>query len=66
MNLREYLFFEKLSVTNFAKKIGISRTHLTAVISKKTRPSLHLSKLIEIETKGKVTLDELREGFNEY
>ncbi|MEN8236160.1 MAG: helix-turn-helix domain-containing protein [Pseudomonadota bacterium] len=59
MNLREWLFRERKTVTELAKKIVVSRTHLNLVSTGKKRPSPDLAKKIEEATNGKVTRDEL-------
>lgn len=59
MRLDEYLFRKKNSKTEFAKQIGISRTHLSLIASGKRKPSPALAKKIIEETKGHVTLSEL-------
>lgn len=57
--LKEYLFFKQLSVTEFAKKLGISRGHLNQIVLKNTKPSRLLAKEIERATSGEVTAEEL-------
>ena len=59
VRLDEYLFRIKVNKTEFAKQIGISRTHLTLISSGKRKPSPTLAKKIIEATKGLVTLSEL-------
>lgn len=59
MQLDEYLFRKKQTNKAFAELIGISRTHLQDILSKRRRPSVDLAKKIEMATEGKVTKEEL-------
>lgn len=59
MNLREWLFRNKTSVTDFAKKVEVSRTHLNLISCGVRKPSPELAKRIEKATKGKVTKEEV-------
>ncbi len=54
MTLREYLFYNKISITRFSLEIGCSRIHLSEVISGRRKPSLFLAKLIESVTEKQV------------
>jgi DNA-binding transcriptional regulator YdaS (Cro superfamily) len=60
MELREWLFINRLTVTEFAKRIQTSRNYMEMIKNKRKIPSLHLSKAIESETEGQVTVKELR------
>jgi DNA-binding transcriptional regulator YdaS (Cro superfamily) len=62
MNLREYLFYNRISIKEFAEKIEYSRPHLSGIIHGKYRPSARLAKTIELATNGEVTVKELMEG----
>lgn len=59
MNLREWLFKNKKSVTDFAKELNVSRTHLNLISSGIRKPSPELAKQIEKATKKEVTKEEL-------
>lgn len=61
MQLRDYLHTQRVSVTDLAKHLGLSRTYLSEIKNKKVKPSRNLCKIISMETSGKVTLDELLE-----
>jgi ribosome-binding protein aMBF1 (putative translation factor) len=65
MNLREYLFYNRITVKEFSEKIEYSRTHLSAIIHGRLKPSKRLAKQIERETNGEVTVKELMEGGGE-
>jgi transcriptional regulator with XRE-family HTH domain len=47
MKLDEYLFRKKLSRTDFAEQLGISRGHLQHILNGSRRPSVPLAKNIE-------------------
>lgn len=59
MNLDEYLFRHKISKTEFAKLIGVSRTYIHDIIARRRTPRPPLAKKIEEATRGKVTRNEL-------
>ncbi|MEN8236159.1 MAG: helix-turn-helix transcriptional regulator [Pseudomonadota bacterium] len=59
MELREWLFRNRKTVTDFAKEIGVSRSHLNMISNGKNLPSVQLAKKIEEGTEGKVTIMEL-------
>lgn len=59
MNLREWLFRKKKTVTDLAKEINVSRTHLNLISNGIRTPSPELAKRIEQATNGEVTKEEL-------
>lgn len=59
MDLRRYLFEKRISVTAFSSILGCSRIHLSEIINGRRLPSLVLAKLIEKETEGEVTVQDL-------
>ena len=59
MNLDEYLFRKKISKTDFAKRVGITRNYLSLISLGRSLPSKRLAKDIEFETGGEVTIDEI-------
>ena len=59
MDLREYLFRKKLSVTKFSEMIDSNRAYLSLVIHGRTKPGKRLAKDIERATNGEVTAEEL-------
>ena len=59
MDLREYLFRKRFSVTEFAKKINYSRTYVNEIVTGNRTPGRKLAKAIEKETEGEVTAKEL-------
>lgn len=64
MELRLYLKKNRLTVNEFCEKVNYSRTHVSAVINKRFRPSKKLAKLIEQATNGEVTMEEILESTN--
>jgi transcriptional regulator with XRE-family HTH domain len=59
--LKEYLFYKKISITQFAKELGVSRIHMSRVCRGVDMPSLLLAKAIERVTNSEVTADYLME-----
>jgi len=59
MWIDEWLFKEGETVTNFAKKLKISRGHLGAVIAGRRRASPELAQHIEKLTKGRVSIRDI-------
>lgn len=59
MDLREYLFRKRLSVTDFAKELGYQRVHISQIVNGKRKAGRHLAKTIEQFTHGEVTAHEL-------
>ena len=62
MNLREYLFVHRLSVKEFSETLGYSRTHLSAIVHGKFKPSKKLAQYIEKMTNGEVKVEDLMKG----
>lgn len=60
MKLKDYLYFNEISITDFAKKVGISRNHMSGIVNGSRLPSESLMINIKLTTKGKVTLEDLR------
>jgi len=59
MKLAEYLKKHNLTHEKFAEKIQVSRPLVTRLVNKKRNPSSHLMKMIEEETNGEVTMQDL-------
>lgn len=66
MNLRNYLFNKRISVTKFSKMLGCSRVHLSGVINGQRLPSLMLAKSIELATNGEVKAESLLQENKEF
>ncbi len=63
MDLREYLFFNKITQSKFSEDIQCTRSYLSGIIHKKIKPSKRLAKSIEIVTNGEVKVEDLLKGF---
>lgn len=59
MRLDEYLFYEKKTITDFAKELLITRNYLNLIVLGYSKPSKRLARDIEKATGGKVTVEEL-------
>lgn len=60
MDLREYLFRNRMSQGEFAEKIGTTRRYVSAISTGYYRPGPRLAKDIEAATEGQVTVAEVR------
>jgi transcriptional regulator with XRE-family HTH domain len=52
MNLKEYLFYKKLTAKEFAKILDIDKCYISSVISGNRKPSKKLLRSIEKYTDG--------------
>ena len=59
MELDFYLFINKISQVDFARKVGISDVQLSQYVKKRKNPRLPLAVRINELTDGKVTCKEL-------
>lgn len=59
MDLREYLFRKRMTVTDFAKQINYNPDYVGFIARKQKRAGMKLAKLIEKATDGQVTIAEL-------
>ena len=59
MQVKDYIEKHNISQTDFANKVGISKTHVNLIIKGKRIPSVSLAKQIEILTKGKIRASEI-------
>lgn len=59
MKLKEYLFFEKKTIKQFAKDTDYSATHMWEIVNEKRIPSKRMAKIIEKATNGEVTIADL-------
>lgn len=58
MKLEKYLELTKTKHKDFAKKIGVSPQSISNYIAGKRKPNLDIACVIEMETKGKVTIHD--------
>ena len=63
MELREYLFRHRITVTELAKQINYERTYVNAVVTGSKKPGRKLAQAIEKATNGEVMARELLESF---
>lgn len=61
MNLRDYLYFERKTLRNFAAELMIHEDYLGRIVRNEQKPSKRLAHSIERATEGKVTVKELIE-----
>lgn len=59
MDLREYLFRNRLTVKEFSQRLECSRPHLTEIIHGRRKPGKRLANDIEKLTGGQVKAAEL-------
>lgn len=59
MTLRDYLYHNRITCTDFGRKVECSRNYITLIKNKKFIPSLRLARDIEAATDGLVTVREL-------
>lgn len=62
MKLKDYLYFSDISITDFAKRVGISRNHMSGIANGVRYPSKCLQGHIELLTKGKVKEEDFFES----
>ena len=62
MKLKIYLVQNNITVTEFAERIGYSRSQISNIINGASNPSKRLAKAIEKATNGEVSADELLKG----
>lgn len=60
MNLREYLFKNRMSAAEMARQLGIHPNYFRMINRGNVRPGYDLALKIEILTGGQVTFKELR------
>jgi DNA-binding transcriptional regulator YdaS (Cro superfamily) len=59
MDLREWLFRNRIKITPFARSLEYDPVHLNKIVNGKRNPSKRLAKAIEKATNGEVKADEL-------
>jgi len=59
MDLRHYLFENRITLRNFAKEIGYCENHVRSIIYKKRKPSPRMLEAILKGTNGEVKKDEI-------
>jgi DNA-binding XRE family transcriptional regulator len=61
MSLKDYMYFNKLTITEMALKLGIHYMYMSAIKSGRRKPSLKLASAIELLTGGQVSILEMRD-----
>lgn len=59
MDLREYLFKNRMTLVEFSRVVDFNRDHLSRVMHGRKRPSKKLARIIEKATNGHVKAQEL-------
>ncbi len=59
MDLREYLFRKRISITEFSESIGYASPYVGQIVRGVKNPGKKLAKAIEKATEGEVTAEEL-------
>ncbi len=59
MELRDYLYFTRTTVTEFAKKLQVSRSYITKLLAGNYPASRLVAKQIEEITGGEVTVEDV-------
>lgn len=62
IDIKVHIKRNKMTINDFARKLGYTPTYLSKVINKKIKPSLVLATMIEEETQGKVKAETLMKG----
>ncbi len=62
MNLREYLFIKRMTVTEISKMLECNRPYMSAIVNGRLKPSKRLAKDIERVTNGEVKAEEILKG----
>ena len=62
MNLNTWLFQKGVSKADFARILGISRTHMSLVIHKRTPCGRKLAERIELHTGGAIKAVQMKKG----
>jgi transcriptional regulator with XRE-family HTH domain len=62
MELREYLFRKRMTLTSFCETINYDITYISKIMNGARKPGKHLAKMIELATNGEVKAEELLKG----
>ncbi len=62
MDLREYLFRNRLTITEFAHRINYGRTYVNAIVTGTRTPGRKLAEAIAQATNGEVKTENLTKG----
>lgn len=59
MKLQEYLDYNEMTITEFARDIDVSVALICFILKNKRKVTLKIAKRIVVATKGKVTIKDL-------
>lgn len=59
MNIQGYITYNGMTVTRFARMMGISRAYVYDLMNRKHYPSRKLARKIELRTQGKIPVVEI-------
>ena len=59
MKLDKYLKNNEVSQADFARRVGVTRHHISQIVNNLRNPSLELATIIEQATKGEVSMKDL-------
>ncbi len=62
MKLKDYLYFEEITIRDFAKSIDYSPVHICAYLNKRQHLSKKAARIIQTATGGKVSYDDVLNG----
>jgi plasmid maintenance system antidote protein VapI len=67
MNLKEYLFFKRMTVKEFSQIMDYSRTHMSSIVNGTATAGIKLAKRIEKFTDGELkAIDLMKENDKRY
>ena len=66
MTLKEYLILNEIPVMQAAKRLQITRKHLSNIMYGRGFPGRHLAKVIELFTKGNIKAETLMKPRKEH
>ena len=59
MDLREFMFYNKITQEQLGKQVGATRSYINAIVHGRYKPSMDLAKRLEEATNGKVSLNTI-------
>lgn len=62
MDLKDYLYINRMTINQFSELIGYSRNHISGIINRRLKPTKKLAQYIEKMTNGEVKVEDLMKG----
>lgn len=59
MDIETYLWKHRLTVTEFARQLGVMRATVSTYVNRTRKPQMKTAKKIEEVTRGEVTVEEM-------